>query len=352
MLLGFVFFFFSLGYVTCAVPNVSCTIMNLEYIDCSWSENGIPEFNYTFQSSLKNKDSFRECPTYLQEGAHTVGCRLPYEKGNKFDRLFSNLSLDNSFSWNEQEIDLQNRVKLMPPHNLSVERQSGSELWLYWNISAPSDCMESEVSYRKNTDQVEKTTGELPGKSFSLPFPSENYRYTFRVRTRVMDSCFRSNWSAWSTPVYWGEIKGNSTSTEPNDGHSMNWLTFVIAVVGCVLFVAVFVGFLFQNERLRVILIPIVPNPSKTLDELLYTYNGNVEDWLHISHDFVAGFKPNFSEPACPVQEYSLVPQTSLSGSEGSLPVLFDESDCLYTSCSTSNSSIPSSPANTPPGLV
>ncbi|KAJ8337963.1 hypothetical protein SKAU_G00369290 [Synaphobranchus kaupii] len=299
--------------------------------------------------SLINKSHCGACPTYLKKGDHTVGCRLPYKKSDKFKTLY--LSLDNCSSETVREINLKDRVKLRPPHNLSVQMQSSTDLWLYWNISAPTSCVESEVSYRKDTYQ-EKSSGVLPGNCFSLPFPSANNVYTFQVRTRVMDACHQSNWSAWSTPVYWGQIKqSNSTSTEENDGNSMHGMVFMLAVVCCVVVVAVFV-FMIQHERLRFILIPIVPKPSKTLEELLYTYNGNVEEWLHISKDFVEGFKPNFSEPACPVREYNLVPQMSLSGSEDSLPVLLDESDFLDRSCSTSTSTISSPPGNTPPGLV
>ncbi|XP_061105886.1 cytokine receptor common subunit gamma-like [Conger conger] len=344
MLVGFVLVLFSLGYASCSFPKVSCTIMNLKYIDCIWNENGIPEFNYTFYSKWQKKE-MSNCTTYLQEGEHTVGCRLNYTKGEKFEKLSTYLSFDNRSS--ETLHDLQNRVKLMPPHNLSVKMQGSSELRLDWNISAENKCMESEVSYRKDIDTKDTMTGALPSMFFILPFPSKVNRYTFQVRIRVKDSCLQSNWSAWSTPVYWGQTK-QVNRTEASNG---NWLVYMLPIMGCVVVVTV-VLLAFQNERLRVILIPIVPNPSKTLDDLLYTHDGKVEDWLHISKDFVEGFKPNFSEPACPVREYNLIPQMSINGSMSSLPVLSDESDCLSTSCSTSVSSISCPPGDTPPGLV
>ncbi|KAJ8266470.1 hypothetical protein GJAV_G00130790 [Gymnothorax javanicus] len=323
MHLGALLFLFSLGKAACAVPNVNCTIINLQYIDCVWNENRIPEFNYTFRSRLKSKADFKECPSYLQEGGHIVGCRLPYANGDKFQQLLSYLSLNNHSSGNEQAIPLLDRVRLSPPHNLSVEMQGSSELWLRWIVSTPSSCVGSEVSYRKDTDQQETMTGQLSGRSFSLPFPSESNQYTFKVRSRLMESCIQSQWSPWSTPVYWGQMKqSNGTGEEEYSGNSMAWLAVMLAVVCCAV-VAVFV--VFHNERLRIILIPVLPNPSKTLDELLYTYNGNVEEWLHISKDFVEGFKPNFSEQACPVREYSLIPQKRISGPEGSLPVLLEE---------------------------
>ncbi|KAJ8257582.1 hypothetical protein GJAV_G00187330 [Gymnothorax javanicus] len=232
--------------------------------------------------------------------------------------------------------------------------RGSSELWLSWNISAraSASCLGSEVSYRKDSGPEEKMTGELSGRSFTLPFPSERSRYTFKVRVRVTESCLQSAWSDWSSPRQWGPKKlNNITSTDPVGGNSMGWLPYTLALVCCAAVVTGFI-FVFQNERLRVILIPVVPKPGKTLDELLNTYNGNVEDWLNISPDFAEGFKPSFSEPACPVREYSLIPQRTSSGSADSVPDLQDESDSLYKSCSTNSSSISASPEHTPAGLV
>ncbi|KAG9339015.1 hypothetical protein JZ751_024418 [Albula glossodonta] len=229
MLLEIFLFISHLGCVYSSLPNVSCTIINLEYIDCTWKDHGIPKFNYSFSSSLQNR-ALLECPDYLLEENQPVGCRLPYEKGNKFKTLSTILFSASNHLNKTQEIKLQDRVKLHPPQNLSVQLPSSSELWLYWNVSTKFECLQFEVSYKRDTD---------------------------------------SDW-----------------------------------------------------------------------------------DWLHISKEFVEGFKPNFSEPSCPVREYSIVPQTSISGSECSLPILLDQSDCLDTSCSTATSSISASPENTPPGLV
>ncbi|KAJ8401835.1 hypothetical protein AAFF_G00378060 [Aldrovandia affinis] len=316
-------------------------IINMEYKHCTWNEHGISEFNYTFHSRLGMKKPYEECPTYLQEGGHKVGCRLPYATGDKYKTLSSKLSWGNS-EMMKSEIKLEDRVKLNPPHNLSLHMQNSSQLWLYWNISARTTCVENLVSYRKDTDQ--KWTSHPPtlGNYFSLPFPSESNQYTFKVKTRVAETCLESMWSDWSTPVFWGPIKVPG---------SMDWKVWVSAVICCVVMV-ILVCLLVQNERLRIILIPIVPNVSKSLEELFYTYNGNVEEWLHISKEFVEGFKPNFSEPACSVREYNSVPQASISGSECSLPIPLDQSDYLYTSCSTFTSSISAPTENTSPGLV
>ncbi|XP_036380901.1 interleukin 2 receptor, gamma a [Megalops cyprinoides] len=360
MLLGFIFIITLPGCLSSPLPNVTCMIINLEYVNCTWNEQGIPDYNYTFYSRFGNQP-YTECPEYLREGVHTVGCKRPYGRGQKFDMFYSKLSCPhcaaNNTSERKQESDLRDRVKLDPPHNLSLAMQSRSELWLYWNISAMSSCVESEVGYRKSTDQEdgEESWGSwtnlvVQANSFRLHFPSSSNRYAFRVRTRVQANCRESMWSDWSSPVLWGEIKQKNNTVPGNQFNGT--LTMVVSVICSVVVLVVLACLLVQNERLRVILIPIVPNPSKTLEDLIYIHNGNVEEWLNISKDFVEGFKPNFSEPVCPVREYNLVPQTSISGSECSLPILMDQSDCLSSSCSTSSSSLPSPPENTQPSLV
>ncbi|KAG9340969.1 hypothetical protein JZ751_020162 [Albula glossodonta] len=90
-----------------SIPKVSCLIINLEYINCMWLEQGIPEFNYTFHSRHSQREAYRECPVYLVRDGRAVGCRLLYEKGIKFRRLRTRLTTNSSSSERQQEIDLQ-----------------------------------------------------------------------------------------------------------------------------------------------------------------------------------------------------------------------------------------------------
>ncbi|XP_036404363.1 cytokine receptor common subunit gamma-like [Megalops cyprinoides] len=97
---------------TLSALNVSCLIINLEYINCTWTEGCIPEFNYTFHSRFGVSGSYMECPMYLLEGGLSVGCRMPYQKGEKFSTLHTRLSRNNSHSAREQAIHIKDLAHL------------------------------------------------------------------------------------------------------------------------------------------------------------------------------------------------------------------------------------------------
>ncbi|XP_035627604.2 cytokine receptor common subunit gamma-like [Oncorhynchus keta] len=327
------------GYEAPSTHNVNCLIINLDYVNCIWSEQRIPEVNFTFFSSRFIKGKMEECTTYLQEESYAVGCRLSYDKSDRFRTLTTKLvHQNNSYV---QDHNLKSMVKLYPPVNLSVEMNKDPELNLYWNNSKNTLCIESEVRYRINGDKW-KTSTPSKEQKYAVAFPLKSSRYEFQVRARVNNMCGESKfWSEWSQPIQWDSRKGNNI-TEIS-GSSMSVWKPVLSLVGTMtLFILACMLVYRERERLRFILIPIVPNPGKNLDE-------NVEAWCQISKDIC--FQSNFTELACPVREYSLVPQTgSVSESESNFSILTDQSDLLST-CSSSASTFPVTSENEQAGI-
>uniref|UniRef100_A0A4W5N8X5 Interleukin 2 receptor, gamma a n=1 Tax=Hucho hucho TaxID=62062 RepID=A0A4W5N8X5_9TELE len=321
------------GYEAPSTPNVNCLFINLDYVNCTWSEQGSPEVNYTFFHKRFIKGNMEECTTYLQEKSFAVGCRLSYDKSDRFRTLTTKLVH-------------QNNMKLYPPVNLSVEMNKDPELNLYWNNSRNTLCIESEVRYRINNNKWQTSTPSKEQK-YAVPSPLKSSRYKFQVRARVNSICGESKfWSEWSQPIQWDSMKGNNITD--TSGSSMSVWKTVLSLVGTMtLFIVACMLVYRERERLRFILIPIVPNPGKNLEDLLD--KDTVEAWLHISKDVC--FQPNFTEIACPVREYRLVPQTgSISESESNLSIPTDQSDCLST-CSSSASTFPATSENEQAGI-
>ncbi|KAG7464741.1 hypothetical protein MATL_G00168950 [Megalops atlanticus] len=208
---------------TLSATNVSCLIVNLEYINCTWTEGGIPEFNYTFHSRFGHRGSYMECPMYLLEQGLSVGCRMPYQKGEKFKTLHTRLSWNNSHSAREQDIYMKDLVKLDPPHSLQVQVKADGHhpvLLLSWNFSTPSQCVESSVRYKRGGGHW-RTTEPRTGQSFSLSFFSEDLPYEFQVRTRVPYVCGQSRfWSGWSAPFFWGPPQVSKRLGPAQYGHN------------------------------------------------------------------------------------------------------------------------------------
>ncbi|XP_026129580.1 cytokine receptor common subunit gamma-like [Carassius auratus] len=296
----------SFAFSASSQPKINCLIINLDYVNCTWTEH---EHRYIFKSMFTHKEIL-DCPEYLRiDGVNTV-CKFPYIKPQRFNDLITWLYSDNGSLVTEQKHMLKEYVKLNPPFNLSVMEKKDTELWLYWNNSKNDSCIESEVRHRTDNNPWKNTT---PSRrtTFSLPFPAKK-RYEFQVRARIESSCGESKfWSDWSEPVYWGSLKTNDTS----GGFPMSVMSLVLCTAGATVILIILSCLLVHSERLRIILIPVVPNAgrnvSKYLAALFDNYDGNVEKWLSMPKDLENGFKPNFTERACPVREYRTVSQSS-----------------------------------------
>ncbi|XP_077098422.1 cytokine receptor common subunit gamma-like [Siphateles boraxobius] len=295
----------SFAFSASSEPKINCLIINLDYVNCTWSELGL-KYNYSFKSRFSHHEIL-DCSTYQKINSVNVGCMFPYKKTQRFNLLKTWLYSDNGSLVTQQNHSLKEYVKLNPPFNLSVVERKDAELWLYWNVT--NSCIESEVRHRTNNKDWKKTS---PGSrsTFILPFPSKK-RYEFQVRARISSSCGESRfWSDWSESVYWESFGNVPESLAP-----VSVTTLVLCTVGATVILIILSCLLVHNERLRVILIPVVPNAgqnvSKYLASLFDNYDGNIEKWLSMPKDLENGFKPNFTERACPVREYKMVSQSS-----------------------------------------
>ncbi|XP_051539698.1 cytokine receptor common subunit gamma-like [Myxocyprinus asiaticus] len=318
-----------------SVPQINCLIINLEYVNCTWDDNGTQKYNYSFKSMFSYHQTL-ECSKYHKINNINVGCMIPYKETQRFNTLSTWLYHDNGRLMTEQKHELKYSVKLYPPYNLSVVEKKDAELWLYWNVTGHNSiCIESQVRHKTDNKDWQNKKPSIK-KSYSLPFPSKK-QYEFQIRARISSSCGESKfWSDWSKPVYWGTLKPNNDTESPV---TMSVMALVLYTVGATVMLVILSCLLVHSERLRIILIPVVPNAgrnvSKYLTDLFDNYDGNVEKWLSISKDLEKGFKPNFTERACPVREYRIVSQSS---SDLSIPTdMSSDYQCMqsYSSAST-----------------
>ncbi|XP_046716402.1 interleukin 2 receptor, gamma a [Silurus meridionalis] len=322
---------------------IECTVVNLEYITCRWDVNRTLVENYIFRSSFKKPVNSSECSSYQYEGAVRVGCVVPYSEKQlqRFDSFFTSLYTNQNTIITSQEYStLLKRVKLNAPYNVSVVWGDPS-LWIQWNITSPTKllCQESEVRYRINGQDWRVNSG-IENK-FTVPFPNTQTQYEFQVRVRMSSVCGESElWSEWSEPVFWGSMK------EINDTESRQTMSaglMVFCTIGAAVLLIILTCLLIHSERLRVILVPVVPSP-KNLGDLIDSYGGNVEKWLHISKELQDGFKPNFSERPCTVREFRTETHSE-SESDDSLSVhTAVSSDYQSMKSFSSTSTLPSHP--------
>ncbi|CAG11732.1 unnamed protein product [Tetraodon nigroviridis] len=282
------------GVLTKQLPEVDCIVMYLETVRCVWNGQGPPEFNYTFHGWF-HFDNEMECPTYLWESGTRVGCVQPYgNRENRFNSFYTKLQYGsfNSFSTHT----LKSKVKLRPPFNLTMKIGDDANLWCYWNQT--NSCEENEVRYRTNSREWQSSV--VSSRSFCINLPSASSLYELQVRGRVESSCGESLfWSDWSEPVLWGSNNGTAKTDPPQVSMSMSWWTLLLYSAGALTLILL-VMMLRHRERVRIILLPVVPKPS---------FPSTIQDWLSHSKGLNESFKQNYHERACPVREYCPVPQ-------------------------------------------
>uniref|UniRef100_A0A8C7ZTB7 Cytokine receptor-like factor 2-like D1 domain-containing protein n=1 Tax=Oryzias sinensis TaxID=183150 RepID=A0A8C7ZTB7_9TELE len=228
-------------------PDVDCLVVNLEYVSCSWKKS--TDGNYTFTSWFEG-DTVLECAEYLPGNSTHTGCNRPYSKQRRFDPFYTVLKNGNDSSQAlKQEHQLQTKVKLNPPTNVTVKYGSDQNLWFYWNQTYKA-CMESEVRHRKKQMKWEvgsflflflnkffhvsvfllfsfsiilsfkaffflQHSKVFRDQSYCINLPASNSRYELQVRIKLDSACGGGPdyWSEWSEPAIWGS--NNSTGRTP-----------------------------------------------------------------------------------------------------------------------------------------
>ncbi|KAM6353705.1 cytokine receptor common subunit gamma isoform 2-T2 [Alca torda] len=282
-------------------PGVECVFFNEEYMTCTWGNRETLTANY----SLYYWSPMVECKHYLQDQGISIGCHFNQSEIIQFQpfRVLLNASLSGrTLEVLSECMELQDLVKPEAPVNLTIHNMSGNQLRLTWSSPYPrTQCLEHAVKYKSNKD-TSWTEHRVNGDIFSFPSVDYEKYYTFYVRSKINSYCGSTQlWSEWSVPVVWGS---NSTSKGVVlEQLSWFWIHTVLIPIASCLLLLVLVILLVRMERVWVILMPRIPNPSKNFDELFITHNGNFQEWAGVPKDVVESFKPNYSENICYVSE-------------------------------------------------
>ncbi|XP_067405787.1 cytokine receptor common subunit gamma isoform X2 [Emydura macquarii macquarii] len=282
-------------------PGVECVVFNDQYMTCMWRSKEKLTANYSLYYWYENRTLVVECKHYLQEGGINTGCWFNHSEIIQFRtfQIHVNASQEGkSLFIPTKGMKLQDLVKPAPPGNLTIQNISNNQLQLTWvsTYHKPS-CLEHAVKYKSNKD-TRWTEQLVSGEIFSFPSVDYEKYYTFYVKSKINQYCGTTQlWSEWSVPVFWGNIKDATEEQAP-----WVWIHVVLPAASLTLFL-VLVILLIRMERIWVIFMPRIPNPSKNFDELFNTHKGNFPEWAGVSKDVVESFKPNYSESFCYVSE-------------------------------------------------
>uniref|UniRef100_A0A6J0TVH0 Cytokine receptor common subunit gamma n=1 Tax=Pogona vitticeps TaxID=103695 RepID=A0A6J0TVH0_9SAUR len=313
-----------------SAPKVDCIVFNEDYMTCDWGRQQTPMVSYSFYSRFSHTQ-LEECQDYFQRDGIRVGCRLniTFNSETLFYKLYIHLNSSHTNTSYNDTVELLSRVQVGAPFNLSVKALENNQLRLSWNTPYRNPrCLEHAVEYRSNKD-VNFTTQKTEEMNFNVASVDPEKRYTFYVRSKMKLLCsFTELWSEPGGPIYWGK------ETAP----SMPFLLQISLLLASFFLLILLVLILLRMERVRLVLMPAIPNPSKKFEDLFTAYHGNFSEWAGVSKDALDMFKPSYHESICRVSE--------LFPGGGYLPVSLDAGGKAAGGLGTSAGPSPSPTAN------
>ncbi|XP_039344763.1 cytokine receptor common subunit gamma isoform X1 [Mauremys reevesii] len=297
---------------------VECIVFNDQYLTCMWGSKEMPTANYSlyywYISPRPENHMPVECKHYLQEEGINTGCWFNPSEIIQFRTFYIHINASHegrSLVIPTKAMKLQDLVKPAPPVNLTIQNISNNQLQLTWDsMYNRPHCLEYAVRYKSNKD-TRWTEHLASGKIFSFPSVDYEKYYTFYVKSKINQYCGTTQlWSEWSVPVFWGN---NATDKGVAEKQAPWFWIHVVLPTASLMLILVLVILLIRMERVWVIFMPRIPNPSKNFDELFNTHQGNFPEWAGVSKDVVESFNPNYNESFCYVSE--------LPPKEGSSPL-------------------------------
>ncbi|XP_060105484.1 cytokine receptor common subunit gamma [Heteronotia binoei] len=272
---------------------------------CEWDSSQKPASNYSLYYR-SGKDRVVECQHYLQRDGVNKGCWFNGSQIDIFPSFYVYLHIINNGSslfYRNSTIQLQDRVKPNPPINLTIQSLGNNQLQVTWGSTYKiPGCLMHMVEYQSSTDTKPKNSPTEEMK-FILPSVDPKKNYTFYIRSKLNDKCATTDlWSLPAGPVFWG---GNSPSkgTEDKTKSMWFWIQNVLFPIGSFLLLLLLLLILMRMERVWLVLMPRIPNPSNKFEELFTAYQGNFSEWAGVTKDAVESFMPSYRESICHVTE-------------------------------------------------
>ncbi|XP_069799331.1 interleukin-13 receptor subunit alpha-1-like [Dendropsophus ebraccatus] len=306
------------------VRNMSCVWHYKEYVNCTWRPGEIasPSVNYTLHYWLdkehiclpvENKkptpfydllDDGNLCQNYTYHSGIPVGCQFKLEED--FNHFYCLLAVVTDRTQNSKPylyfISVNNIAKLKPPVIKKIERTPSNSLLVSWNVSNTPKDSEYQLQVNNEIYLVSSDSKEVPN---ALP----DVTYTAKVRVRLpqhaVDLPDPQNenflWSEWSEEGTLVAIEGGKTA-----------FTVLLLLVSFVIIVAV-VLLLINMRRLRILLCPQIPDPSKGI-------SSDFQQWLKYGKSV---YNEPKKEEVCVVSLLETSPSSQVENAKTtSIPVL------------------------------
>ncbi|XP_039621703.1 interleukin-13 receptor subunit alpha-1-like [Polypterus senegalus] len=238
-----------------SVMNFECLMYMMGYMNCTWMPGIYSDYNLYYWYRYLEK--VQSCKQYIYIGGIRQGCHFqPHDLMWKNIKdtiiyIFVNGSKENSTKPFFYKNNLLNIVKPTPPNIFSVTVVKDS-VQIKWE--EPPGFNKECLLYQINYKSIRASTWmPISTRENSATVPIDPHlQYAFKVRSKY-DTCGDGSWSEWSN------VK------ESEHIYQMDRIIYIAPVVA-VIFALIT---LFYIKRLRMLLLPPVPDPSKFLKGMI-----------------------------------------------------------------------------------
>ncbi|XP_069468946.1 interleukin-13 receptor subunit alpha-1 isoform X2 [Ambystoma mexicanum] len=270
------------------VTDFKCTWYYEEPIHCTWhlETDAPPLAKYILMYRYDNTN--RECQEYTHTQGPSNGCTFVNRKYDALDNINilitdSSMKLGRFYTSFDPHDILQSR-----PPSIKVSKSNDiDKIYVEWNDSM-SEVKDYQVETKDSKSQKWTNYSVSNTNSFVISRARQDAMYTVRVRTKFDDHFGGKLWSDWSTEASIGEH------------HDDDWTMHYILLPAVPLFVVtVAIVLLVFMKRLRILIFPPIPDPSKLFRNMFSEQSDELQHW--IKHDSAMFPSKPVKEETCSV---------------------------------------------------
>ncbi|KAJ8350413.1 hypothetical protein SKAU_G00255430 [Synaphobranchus kaupii] len=190
----------------------------------------------------------------------------------------------------QKEGNLRSYKEIIPANIGLMIREKSDAINVRWknpNRKINNQCYESNLQYKSQCD-LDWQDFVLPSLNFTLQHIAKGSRKKYMFKVRMRYACLHHSWSAWTAESHSerGDISGSCFEANPN-------LHLVIIVIPVIFFLV----FLVAQKRIRRLLLPQVPDPKHTYEDLIKIDQSQLEKTFKDCHDECVSLKIEIVHP-------------------------------------------------------
>ncbi|NXP34296.1 CRLF2 factor, partial [Leiothrix lutea] len=277
--------------------NITIINFNKEKMQITWAtrelfHNENASFFYTF-SEGKHK-VWKPCTTYLLDQDYNSGCLFKTE-GPTLAISIRNSNGTEELFFKQLKVDFF--IKPSPPENVTFFWEEDTVTVSCNKPERNTHCLRLELQYKSKFDKEwQSRTAKCCSVREQGFDPRKCYSFRVRLRRRVPE-CNIANYSSdWEAETFW--MSGTLLDSCDDDVTPQPETEIVLSCSLAILLMMLILSILLCKwQRVRISVLPAIPDPKYPFADLFNDHNGNLQEWLDKNDHVMLQTKLEYEEP-------------------------------------------------------